>query len=131
MAIVRVLNDGPRDHVIHITGTLAAATETTTINPAAMSVGGFPDGKQIPNDLAISQLWYGADTITTTLIWDATVDELAWVLGASGSLSYFDFRSFGDIPNRSGAGKTGQLLVTALTGTGNYSVILALKKKYL
>lgn len=126
MAIVRVVNDGPRDHVVHITG---VAAESTTINPATMSVGGAPDGKQTPNDLAISEIWYGADALNCQIFWDATADELAWIMNAGGAY-YVDFRPFGDLPNRAGAGKTGSAIVTSIGTPGSYSIVIHFKKKY-
>src|SRR5262245_10643499 len=130
MAIItQILNDGPRNHVIKILG---VESDTVTINPATMSLGG-EYAKETPNDLAIEAYWYMSSGPSVQLLWDATADVLTLTLPAGPAAhDNFNFRDwFGDIPNNSGAGKTGSLIVTATaTPAGPWSLILAFKKKY-
>lgn len=82
------------------------------------------------SEVAIEQIWYDiTEGVVVDLIWDATGNLIAWSLSGQG---YTDFRGSGPIPNQTGAGKTGDMLISTV-GMGaadRYSIMLGLRKTY-
>jgi hypothetical protein len=73
----------------------------------------------------ITRIWYSTHGLAIRLYFDATADVVALVLGKDEA-GYFDFRDFGGIPNNSGSGSTGDILLStsgAVSGEG-YTIII-------
>ena len=82
-----------------------------------------------PNSVQINQIWFTTTGMAVQMLWDATSNVLAYVLGADKS-GHLDFSSFGGITNNAETGVTGDLLFTTSGhSSGNsYSIILEIIK---
>lgn len=119
MATVQVIEEGPRNYIIKVTGTGSDAAvliaDVSTLNPPC-------------EELRIVRCTYdvaGAAGLVSVL-WDATADVLALSV-STGSGQTMDFKKIGGIPNNAGAGKTGDVLLTS-TATTDYTLVLHFKK---
>lgn len=117
VGIVQVLNDGPKNYVIKVTGDTATAAQKI-IDVTAMTY----------NATSV-RLWKVVqdilDGVAVELLWDASTPLRIYKFNADSEV--VDFRDFGGIWNNAGAGKTGNVLMT-VTGTGSYSLTLHFKK---
>lgn len=118
---IQVLEDSHRNYIIKTVGTGAEAA-TLIVDVSAL---GIP--------CSAVKLWevtydVGVSTVAT-LLWDATADVsiLTMTEGPGQSVSFADI---GGLTNNSGAGKTGDVLLT-VTGTGTVSLVLWFVKKNL
>jgi len=82
-----------------------------------------------PSSVQINQVWFTTTGMAVRMLWDATTDVLAYVIGADKS-GHIDFSSFGGITNNAGVGVTGDLLFTTAghTSGDSYSIILEVIK---
>jgi hypothetical protein len=86
--------------------------------------------------VAITQIWYAISGMRISLLWNASTDVVALVLGGGvvlePTMGHFDFRSFGGIKNNSGGGINGDINLTTLHHTSNdaYTIILEMTKSY-
>lgn len=82
-----------------------------------------------PSSVQINQVWFTTTGMAVRMLWDATTDVLAYVIGADKS-GHIDFSSFGGITNNAGVGVTGDLLFTTTghTSGDSYSIILEVIK---
>lgn len=125
---VQVLQDGPKNTVVKVTGILdtANATLTTLLDPALQS-SIIPDwpGQPLPLSYAIKAVDYNVQTpLIARLWWDATTDVLIDVYTWRYSV---DYTPYGMLQNNSGAGKTGKILIDTLgytSGTLEFSLVL-------
>lgn len=112
--------DDRRRLVIKVTGDVA---EASTIL-ADVSALAFPCSQ-----LSLESLDYDVLTgVAVELLWDATTDVRIFKM--NGSCDHKDFTPFSGIPNNSGAGKTGDVMMV-VTGTGSYTFIASFKKQGL
>ena len=90
----------------------------------------FTGGGKTSTSLSIHKIWATLNGASQAqLFFDATANLPAWVL--EEGTACLDFSDVGGIPNPTGAGKTGDILITTLglvAGDG-ISIILKLKKK--
>jgi hypothetical protein len=119
----QVLFDGKKKAVIKFTNVSDGSGESAV---AKIDVSTLLNA---PTAVKISRIWYTLSGMAVQMLWDATTDVLAFVLGidSSGSL---DFTSFGGLVNNAGAGVTGDLLFTTVghTAGDSYSIILEVTK---
>jgi hypothetical protein len=118
MATVQVIEDSFRNYIIKVTGAAAEAAallvDVSALNPACDAVTLL----EVQYDIAPAS--------TVELLWDATSDVSIGTF-SEGPGQTMCFRAFGGIPNNSGAGKTGDVMITKV-GTTGYSMILWFKK---
>lgn len=114
MATVQVIEEGPRNYIIHVNGaggdTLANIVDVSALNPPCTRV-------------RLLKLLYNFDPAgTAELFWDATTDvSIMNVFG--GNDADMCFEDFGGIPNNAGVGVTGDVLLTT-KATTPYSMVL-------
>lgn len=125
----QIIVDGPRNAWIKFNG---VQSDTVTFLPSSLSVGGAPDGKQVPNDLSILGWGWWAVGPSLNISWQATVNVPVVDLPHDQTSDHIlDLTMFEGIPNNAGAGKTGGIVITATaTPAGAWTLILNLKKKY-
>lgn len=125
MAVVlQTLNDGPRNHVIQIdvAGANAAAV---VVDASAWS----DSGKYTTCDVK-SVKWSINGAVATDVVeldFDATANlPIAKLSVGEGS---FDWTDVGGIPNATGAGKTGDIVLTSGAGVAEGTVTLHCRKR--
>lgn len=121
----RVLNNGPRTYVAHLTnisdGTGESAVVKVDISTLLLANG------LAPTKVAIGEAQWSIQGFTSVrILWDHTTDDTALVLGQGNG--YLDFSTIGNLPDPASAGGTGDiLLTTAGTTSGNtYDITLVL-----
>lgn len=115
---LQILNDGPRNHVVHMQIALANADAVVIDFSAMSSAGTFSPATEVKVVRADWSLTGGGATFS----WDATanVDFLELSVG-EGDL---DWRQTGGLINNSTTGKTGDILLTNAAGLTDGSVTL-------
>ena len=85
-----------------------------------------------PTYVSIVKIQYAVVGMVATLLWDATTDVRIVDLAGNGE---FDFdagpvRNFRGLTNNSGAGKTGDIMLTTVghTAADSYTIILYMRK---
>lgn len=72
------------------------------------------DNSTLVNDTSkgnLQEIWVSGSSCQCVLEWDQATDAPAFTFDPSNG-NYWDFRSFGGIPNPNGTGATGDLLLT-------------------
>jgi hypothetical protein len=122
-ATVQKLHDGPRNAVFHIVGlgaTVAQPVVTVT------NLAGNPSAVRV-DKIDVSSAGNG---LKVNMAWDATSDVVFSHIGAN-DIGCLDYTSIGGLQNNAGAGKTGNINLTASGDTmGVYSITLHCVKKY-
>jgi len=84
-------------------------------------------------EVSIEEIEYSISGMSVSILWDATTDVRAAVLGgsasdANGRLSFLGRR----VPNNAGSGKTGDILFTTTghTSGDSYDITMKMRKKY-
>lgn len=103
---LRTLEDGPKRAIVHVhlkadgTGELTdqVIVDVSTFNPA-------------PSKVTIEKMWYSFVGFDGVLEFDATADTVAWKI-QQGTDIHQDFTCFGGIKDDSGAGSTGDIVLT-------------------
>jgi hypothetical protein len=119
MAVTKqILNDGPRNHVVHleIAGANAAAN---AVDVSALS--GVPDNVSI---VRIDWSLTGGDA---QFLWDATANVEVFECPVGEGEQHFE--EVGGLINNAGAGVTGDVLLTNPSGTANGSITIWCKKR--
>lgn len=129
---IQVLQDGPSNVVVKLTGTLDTAdvTATTLIDPALLSavdIAGTP-----PTRLVIKKISYNIESaLAVNLLWDATTDVPIVTLVNSGDDIYAE--KFGGLWNDAGTGVTGKILYSTQGWSAgavlSFNVILEMQKR--
>ncbi len=116
--------DGSRNLVvkIHINGDGTGEETDTLLIDASTYSPAFTESK-------LMKMTSNIVGFSAELNWDATVNTIC-VIARAGD-SEFDFSTIGGIPNDSGAGRTGDLLITTVgLGAADHGIlILEFKKK--
>ena len=113
---VKILEDGDRNVVAHFNaaGTLNIATLAKRSSDGAS-----------PVTLDIIELWYDVGAVAdASVTFDATTDDLAWLLTSNQHMCFEDFAG---LKNPKSAGWNGSIIVT---GTGAFTVVLKCRKSY-
>jgi len=136
-ATTQVLEDGPRNLVVHLTADATAnndvETANTKINVSTLSTQ--PDTGASCTHVSIERIQFMTQNgLNVKLYWGANTNQLALTLPGSFSDSYDFLKNGAPIVNNAGAGKTGNLLLTsenpANTAPGRYSITLWCRKSY-
>ena len=110
---LQILNDGPRNHVVHMHVALAN-TAAVVIDASAWS-GALTECKVVRADWSLT----GGGA---TLLWDATANvEFLECSAGEGSQ---DYRQTGGIINNAGTGVTGDILLTNAAGLTDGTITL-------
>ena len=119
MATVQLLEEGPRNYIIKVTGTggdsAVNIVDVSTLAPPCEEVRLM----SCTYDVA------GAGGLVTVL-WDATATVTA-MTASTGSGQTMCFRKIGGLVNNAGAGKTGDVLLTSTAAT-DFTLVLHFKK---
>ena len=120
----QTLADGPKTSVLKFTNISDSTGESAVTKVDASALDPVPT-----TDLKIQQIWYSTSGMGVNILWDATTNVPAFVIGA-GDSGHIDFRCFGGIKNNSGAGKTGDILFSTIGAAANdtYTIILEVSK---
>lgn len=119
----QTLIDGTEHCVMVLTNVSDGTGEAAVLKVDVSALNGAPSA------VKINRVNYSVFGMSVSLLWDATTDVRALALQGDGEL---DFGHIGGLPNNSGTGKTGDLL---LTTTGHslgdtYTVVLEMEKVY-
>lgn len=119
---LQTIVNGERNVVIkgHIVGTAVELTNELFVDASALGA----------TDLKLTRVIAELDGFSAILLWDATANVEITQLVNDQEIDQ-DYESFGGLINNSGAGKTGDVLITtvgAAVGTDG-TVILHLKKR--
>ncbi len=120
----QILNDGMKNAVIKFTNVSDGTGEAAVVKVDVSALSGNPD------EVRIDKIWYSTDGMAVQILWDATADEVAWLIPAnqSDTIDFGNFcpGGFGGINNNAGAGKTGDISFTTVghTSGDTYSIIL-------
>ena len=119
MATVQVLEQGPRNYIIKVTGTggdsAVNIVDVSTLAPPCAEVRLM----SCTYDVA------GAGGLVTVL-WDATAAVTA-MTASTGSGQTMCFRKIGGLINNAATGKTGDVLLTSTAST-DYTLVLHFRK---
>lgn len=120
---VQVLEEGPRNVVVKMTGVLDTSDLAATLfaDVSTFTCGGT---RPAPTQVRIDRLWFAVqDPLAVSVLWDATTDVLAHSCSDSQD---FSFRKFGGLQNNAGAGKTGDVMISTsgwTAGVKTFTVI--------
>ena len=131
---IQILQDGPRNAVVKMTGILDTSdlTRTDLVDPATLtSMNPAYGANALASSVTISHIDFMVeDGLEVRLYWDATADVLATTLMGQGDMEFED--RFGGLVNNAGAGKTGKLQIEtqgwAATQLLGFTVIVYLRK---
>jgi hypothetical protein len=121
MAVVlQTLNDGPRNHTVHMT-ILAANAAAVVVDASAWS-----EAADFPTCDIVDVKW-SLTGAPATLLWDATANVVALELSAGEG--HQNYRAVGGLPNSSTTGKTGDVLLTNAVGLTTGHITLQCRKR--
>lgn len=113
--------DGARNTVMKFTNLSDGTGESAVLKVDVSALQGAP------SRVAIDKVHYCVNGMVVTMLWDADTDVRIMELAGDG---WFDFRTFGGLPNNGGAGVTGDIMFTT-TGASSgdsYSIVLEMTK---
>lgn len=118
----QILVDGYRNTIIKLTNFSDGTGESAVTKVTASSLSGAPD------NLRIDKVWYDIQGMSVRLLWGASSDVDALILGQGQR--ELNFEPFGGIQNNAGAGKTGNIKFTTIGASANdsYTIVLWLRK---
>lgn len=127
----QIINDGPRNHTVKLTGVLDTVDVASTVilDPSTMS-SITTQGNTPPTRIFVDRIEYDiSDGLNVDLLWDATTPLLMASLYGRGA---FKESHTGGFPDNSGAGITGSLRLQTRgfqAGTpASYTITLWCKK---
>lgn len=118
----QTLVDGERNVVMKFTNVSDGTGESAVTKVDVSALNGAP------TSVRIDRIVYDIQGMSVNILWDATADVSAIVLGTGqGDL---DFCQFGGLKNNAGAGVTGDIQFTTVGHTlgDTYSIVLHMKK---
>jgi hypothetical protein len=125
----QILEEGPRNAVVKITGVLDTSNYSIAdiITVASLNCGGT---RGTPTALRIDHIDFSiADQLEVILWWKATSDLAILPIAGRGRMSFWNF---GGLQNNAGAGKTGDIRMSTTgwaSGTQVFSIVLELVKQ--
>lgn len=120
--------DGERMAVMKFTNISDGTGETAAVKVDVSALA--PSSFQRPCDgVTIERVHYSVGGMSVSVLWDATTDVPALVLAPGQST--FDFAKI-QVPNNSGAGKTGDICFTTIGASAgdSYTIMLEMVKSY-
>jgi len=126
----QVIEDGPRNAVLKFTNVSDGSGQSAAVLVDVSTLSSDPLTKQVCNGVTLQSIIYSNVGMGVELFWDATTDVPLLNLLENWS-DELDFTPTG-IPNNSGSGRTGDILVTTSgAGAGDtYMLLLTLTKSY-
>ena len=128
----QIIQDGPRNVVIKVEGILDTANlaSQVLVDPAALA-GMDNTGAVKAKGLILDRIQFAIeDGLECRLAWDATAPTWIVELTGRGTEKY---DRFGGLPNNSGAGRTGKILLStegwAAAKILSFTLVLTLKKQ--
>lgn len=125
----QIIEDGPRNSIVKLTGVLDTADLSSTVAIAMSSLNQGGTGPT-PQQVRIDHLDYSiSDQLEVQLSWNATTPVVILPIAGRGRMS---FGSFGGLQNNAGSGKDGSILIKTTgwaSGTQVFSVVLELVKQ--
>lgn len=117
------LVDGERNVVMKFTNISDGVGEAAVLKVDVSTLNGAPSVVRIDRIIA------DTSGMGVNILWDATTDVSAFVVGQSTCTEY-DFRSFGGLVNNAGAGVTGDINFSTIGATAGdtYTIILHMSK---
>lgn len=118
----QTLVDGERNVVMKFTNVSDGTGEAAVLKVDVSTLAGAP------TSVKITKVEYDIQGMSVNLLWDATSDVSALILGSGQGC--MDFRDVGGLSNNAGTGVTGDLLLTTVGHTlgDTYSIVLRMKK---
>lgn len=118
----QTLVDGERNVVMKFTNVSDGTGESAVLKVDVSTLSGAP------TSVKITKVQYDIQGMSVTLLWDATTDVTAVVLGTGQAT--LDFTKAGGLINNAGVGVTGDILLTTVGHTlgDTYSIVLHMKK---
>lgn len=119
----RVLNNGPRSYVVHLTG-ISDGTGESAVIKVDISTLRLANGLA-PTKTAIAEVQWSIQGFSSVrLLWDHNTDDTAVVLGQGNG--YMEFATIGNLPDPASAGGTGDILLTTATSVADASYDITL-----
>ena len=121
----RVLNNGPRSYVVHLTGISDGTGESAVIKvdiSTLMLASGLA-----PTKTAIAEVQWSIQGFSSVrILWDHTTDDTAMVLGQGQG--YMEFATIGNLPDPASSGGTGDILLTSVgaSTTATYDIAMVI-----
>jgi hypothetical protein len=118
----QILVDGERNVVMKFTNVSDGTGEAAVLKVDVSALSGAP------TSVKITGIDYDVSGMGVNILWDATTDVPAFVLGQGQAK--LDFSKFGGLINNAGAGVTGDILFSTIghTASDTYSIVLHMKK---
>jgi len=124
---LRTLIDGPKTAIIHVylnsDGASGELADQVVVDASAL----IP----VPSKVTIEEVWWDFVGFDGLLEFDATADTPAWKLPAGSGQGHRKFYLFGGIKDNSGAGSTGDVLLTTngFTAAGDEGTMIIKVRK--
>ena len=127
----QVIQDGPRNAVLKFTNISDGTGQAAAVLVDVSSLSSDPLTNQVCNGVTLQSISYSNVGMGVELLWDANTNVPLLNLLQNWS-DQLDFSDYG-IPNNSGAGRTGDILVTTTGATAGdtYFLLLTLTKSYV
>ena len=129
---IQILQDGPRNLVVKLTGILDTSDVSLATLVDVATLSAITDGGQLATRIIIDKISYNIEAgLAVNLYWDATTDVLAASLVNSGDDLYA--QKYGGLWNNSGTGITGNLLYStqgwSAGATLSFNLVLECRKR--
>ena len=127
---VSTIIDGPRKAVFYLTNISDGTGESAVAKIDVSGLNTSADGDACTG-VRIESLSFSTVGMGVQLLWNATANRLAIELPANYSDS-FDFSAFSGLPNYSGSGKDGDVLLTTVGAASGetYTLTITCIKEY-
>lgn len=126
----QTISDGDRIAVMKFTNLSDGTGESAVLKVDASELAANSKTGWAVERVKITRMWYATSGMTVDILWDANVDQVAWVVTGDG---YVDFRSIGPLHvDEDGAGITGDIKFTT-TGHSSgdrYAIVLEMEKGF-
>jgi hypothetical protein len=115
-----ILIDGPKNYVVHLTN-LSDGTGENGVKKVDISTVTFPTGANAPH-LILLKYNFSTFNMGVLLQWEAT-SSTQILFFPSNYTDEHDFSDIGGIPNNSGTGRTGSVLLSTIGADGTTTTI--------
>ena len=129
---IQIVQDGPRNCVVKVEGILDTSDLASQVLVDPSTLTGMDNTGQLKAlDLIVDRIQYAVeDLLEVRLAWDATTPQRMVELSGRGTEKY---ERFGGLPNNSGAGRTGKILISTqgwvASAILSFTLLITLKKQ--
>lgn len=123
---LRTIEDGPNRAIVHAylksDGTSGELTDQVVVDVSTLTPA--------PTKVTIEKMWYSLVGFDGMLEFDATADKAGWKI-QQGTDTHMDFTCFGGIKDDTGAGSTGDVLLTTAgftAATDEGTIVIQVRK---